>query len=199
VRLSTRTSASIFFIAATSFAQNLTEFGAVAAGSAIGGASGRPVSNSITTIFGKVDQQSAKAAGKEVKKEKEAEAVTLKVAQGMPASDPGGVPLPPEPRKRTALAPSLPIAQMTVPAEALQTLTLADLGPALPPPQVMSPEDFRSVSNGMTRDDVLKLGAPAGKITMFEDGHLVEVYSYRQNGQKVGTLRLTDGAVSSIQ
>ena len=32
-----------------------------------------------------------------------------------------------------------------------------------------------------------------------KDGHLVEVYSYRQNGQKIGALRLTDGAVSSIE
>jgi hypothetical protein len=197
VRLSTRTIASLFFIAATSFAQNLTEFGAVAAGSAIGGAGGKPVSDSITAIFGKVDHQAAKAAAKEPK-EKQTEAASLKVAPGMPASDPGGVPLPPEPRKRAA-APSLPIAQMTVPEEALQTLTLADVAPVLPPPLVMSPEDFRSVSNGMTRADVLKFGAPAGKITMFEDGHLVEVYSYRQNGEKIGTLRLTDGAVSSIQ
>ena len=63
----------------------------------------------------------------------------------------------------------------------------------------MSPEKFHSISNGMARADVLKFGAPAGKITMFEDGHLVEVYSYHQNGQKVGTLRLTDGAVSSVQ
>ena len=191
--------ASIFFIAATSFAQNLTEFGAVAAGSAIGEAGGKKVSDGITAIFGKVDQQSAKAAGKETKKEKEAEAALLKVAPGMPASDPGGVPLPPEPRRRAASAPSLPIAQITVPEEARQILTLADVAPALPPPPVMSPDDFRSVSNGMTRADVLKLGAPAGKITMFEDGHLVEVYSYRQNGQRFGTLRLTDGAVSSIE
>ena len=72
---------------------------------------------------------------------------------------------------------------MTVPQEATQTLTLADVAPALPPPPVMSPEDFRTVSSGMTRADVLKFGAPASRITMFEDGHLVEVYSYRQNGQ----------------
>ena len=48
-------------------AQNLTEFGAVAAGSTVGGASGKSVSNGITAIFGKVDQQTAKAAAKEKK------------------------------------------------------------------------------------------------------------------------------------
>jgi len=205
-----RIPASILFITAlfvtalmtaSAFAQNLTEFGAVAAGSTVGGASGKSVSDGITAIFGKVDQQTAKAAGKETKneKDKEKEAAALKVGPGVPKSDPGGVPLPPPEPGRRAAAPSLPVAQMTVPQEATQMLSLADAAPALPPPPVMSPEDFRAVSNGMTRADVLKFGAPASKITMFEDGHLVEVYSYRQNGQKFGTLRLTDGAVSSVQ
>ncbi len=53
--------ASFLLINALAFAQNLTEFGAVAAGSTVGGASGKPVSNSISAIFGKVDQQTAKA------------------------------------------------------------------------------------------------------------------------------------------
>ena len=51
----------------------------------------------------------------------------------------------------------------------------------------------------MTRADVLKLGAPSSKVTMFEDGHVVEQYSYHQNGQKFGGLKLTDGVVSSVQ
>jgi hypothetical protein len=188
-------------VTATALAQNLTEFGAVAAGSTVGGASGKPVSNGITAIFGKVDQQTAKAAGKETKneKDKEKEAAALKVGPGVPTSDTGGVPLPRAEPARRAAVPSLPVAQMTVPQEATQTLTLADVAPALPPPPVMSPEDFRTVSSGMTRADVLKFGAPAARITMFEDGHLVEVYSYRQNGQKFGALRLTDGTVSSVQ
>jgi len=63
----------------------------------------------------------------------------------------------------------------------------------------MSPEEFRKIATGMSRSDVLHLGAPASKITMFDDGHLVELYSYHQNGQKFGALRLTDGTVSSIE
>ena len=63
--------ASFLLITAITFAQNLTEFGAIAAGSTVGGASGKSVSNGITAIFGKVDQQTAKAAAKENKKEKE--------------------------------------------------------------------------------------------------------------------------------
>ncbi len=75
----------------------------------------------------------------------------------------------------------------------------ADVAPALPPPAVMSPEDLRSVSLGTTRADVLKFGAPSSKITTFDDGHVVEIYSYHQNGQKFGGLTLTDGVVSSVQ
>ena len=187
--------ASLLFIATTAFAQNLTEFGAITAGSTVGGASGKAVSNGINAIFGKVDQQTAKAAGSQTKQQDTA----LTVAPGVPNDDTGGVPPPPEQPRRRAAAPSLPIAQMTVPFEATRIFSLAEVAPALPPPPVMSPEDFRNVSNGMTRANVLKFGAPASKITMFEDGHVVEVYSYYQNGQKVGTLHLTDGAVTSVQ
>jgi hypothetical protein len=34
---------------------------------------------------------------------------------------------------------------------------------------------------------------------MFDDGHLVEIYSYHENGQRFGAVRLSDGAVSSIE
>jgi hypothetical protein len=200
-----RIQASILFIAglfaaalSTGSAQNLTEFGAVATGSTVGGASGKAVSNGITAIFGKVDQQTAAAAGNEAKRDKQKEAVELKAASGVASSETGGVPLPP-PATGRRQQPSLPIAQITVPREARQLLTLADVTPALPPPPEMSPEKLHGISNGTSRAEVLKFGQPAGRITMFEDGHLVEVYSYHQNGQTFGTLRLTDGAVSGAQ
>lgn len=195
--------AFLLSIAATAFAQNLTEFGAAAAGSTIGGASGKSVSDGISSIFGKVDQKSASAAttGKEAKKDlaTEKEPAPTKTSSGAASADSGGVPPPPpEPRRRTQ-PPPLPVAQLTVPLEAAQPFTLAEVAPVLPPPPVMSPEDFRAVASGMTRADVLKLGVPSARITMFEDGHLLEIYSYRQDGQKFGTLRLTDGVVSTIE
>lgn len=191
--------ASFLLMNALAFAQNLTEFGAVAAGSAVGGATGKPVSNSISAIFGKVDQQTAKGAIKETRKEKEPQGVALKVAPGAAIADPSGVPLPPPPpRKRAARAP-LPVAHYVVPQEVARIGSWADVAPALPPPAVMSPEDLRSVSLGTTRADVLKFGAPSSKITTFDDGHVVEIYSYHQNGQRFGGLTLTDGVVSSVQ
>jgi hypothetical protein len=191
--------ASFLLLNALAFAQNLTEFGAVAAGTTAGGAGGKPVSNSISAIFGKVDRQTAKAAAKETKSEKEPHAEALKVAPGAPMADPGGVPLPPPPPGKRIAPASRPIAQYVVPQEVARIGSWADVAPVLPPPPVMSPEDLRSVSLGTTRADVLKFGAPSSKITTFEDGHVVELYSYHQNGQRFGGLRLTDGVVSSVQ
>jgi hypothetical protein len=185
----------ILLLSSTAFSQNLTEFGAATAGSAIGGASGKSVSNNITAILGKVDQQTVKAAVKPTAKDVP-EPPPVKVAQGVASEETGGVPLPPTPHKRAVAAP---VAQYVLPQEITRIRALSDVAPTLPPPPEMSPEEFHTISNGMSREDLLRLGAPASRITMFDDGHLVEVYSYRQNGQKFGALRLTDGAVSNVE
>jgi len=51
----------------------------------------------------------------------------------------------------------------------------------------------------MNREDVLRLGPPAARITMFDDGHLVETYRYMTGDISLGVVHLTDGAVSSVQ
>jgi hypothetical protein len=186
----------ILLISTTAFSQNLAEFGAVTAGSTVGGASGKAVSNGITAIFGKVDQQTAKAAAATPAKKEVPEPPPFKVSQGVPSEDNGGVPLPPAPHKHAAASP---IAHYVLPQEITRIRSLSDVAPTLPPPPEMSPEELHKISTGTPRTDVLRLGTPASKITMFDDGHLVELYSYRQNGQKFGTLRLTDGAVSNIE
>ena len=188
-----RNLALILLISSTAaFSQNLTELGAVTAGSTVGGASGKAVSNGITAIFGKTDQQTAKAAAKPTRKEVP-EPPPFKVVS---SEETGGVPLPPAPRGH---ASSLPVAQFALPQEVTRVRSLSDVAPTLPPPPEMSPQELRQISTGTQRTDVLRLGAPSSKITMFDDGHLVEVYSYSQNGQRFGALRLTDGAVSSIE
>jgi len=191
-----RNLALILLISTTAFSQNLTEFGAVTAGSTVGGASGKAVSNGLNTIFGKVDQQTAKAAIVPPVKKEVPEPPPFKVSQGVPADETGGVPLPLAPHKRAVASP---VAQYVPPQEVTRIRSLSDVAPTLPPPPEMSPEQFSKISTGATRNDVLHLGPPASKITMDDDGHMVEIYSYRQNGQKFGTLRLTDGVVSSIQ
>jgi hypothetical protein len=190
-----RNLALILFFSSAAFSQNMTEFGAIAAGTTVGGASGKAVSNGITAIFGKVDQQTAKAAGKPTKIDVP-EPPVFKVSQGIPSDDTGGVPPPPAPQRHTG---SLPVAHYTVPQEITRFRSLSDVAPTLPPPPEMSPQELRNISAGTPRNDVLRLGTPASKITMFDDGHLVEIYSYHENGQRFGAVRLSDGAVSSIE
>ena len=63
----------------------------------------------------------------------------------------------------------------------------------------MTFEDFKKVATGMRREELLKLGEPASRITMDEDGHLVETFSYSDKENAIGRVRLTDGVVSSVE
>jgi hypothetical protein len=36
-------------------------------------------------------------------------------------------------------------------------------------------------------------------VTMFDDGHLVEIYRYQDRDVTLGVVRLSDGSVSSVQ
>jgi hypothetical protein len=59
--------------------------------------------------------------------------------------------------------------------------------------------DLKRITMGMSRNEVLKLGTPAGRITMDDDGQLIEIFQYRgDTATQAGTIRLKDGIVSSI-
>jgi hypothetical protein len=70
---------------------------------------------------------------------------------------------------------------------------------APPPPPHATPEDLQTLASGTNRSEVLKLGAPASRITMYEDGHLVEIFRYQSRESTFGVVRLSDGAVSNVQ
>ena len=59
--------------------------------------------------------------------------------------------------------------------------------------------DLASVLPGMPRPELLALGDPSARITMFEDGHVVEIYSYRNQLLVSGSIRLVDGNVATVQ
>ena len=191
-----RYAAVIMIWAGAAFGQTMTEFGAAAAVGSVGGANGQNVGKGLTAVFGKINAQTAKAAGKE-----ETSEPALKLGPGQ-SQDTSGVPLPPPSSGRGAgtAHDALPvIAGIAIPAQATQMQTLADVAPSLPPPPEMSLENLKTVSAGMSRADLLKLGAPASKISMDEDGHMLEVYSYRLKDQRIGTVRLNNGAVTSVE
>jgi hypothetical protein len=77
---------------------------------------------------------------------------------------------------------------------------VAPVIPPPPPPPEVTAENLKAIVPGTTREDVLKLGAPSSRMTMFGDeGHLVEIYSYVSKGATFGVIRLSDGSVSKIE
>jgi hypothetical protein len=181
-----------FVVAAIAGAQTMTEVGASAAGSAIGSAAGKKVSESITSIFGKVDKAAGKAA--KTPEDNSKGAPLLEVGPGVPRLATGveSVPPPPPPAGAHRAAP-----------RAAAPDAIAEIGPPPPPPPPPPPqvtsEDLKKVSNGMGRAELLKLGVPGSRITMADDGHLLETFSYFAKDLSIGRVKLTDGTVSSVE
>jgi hypothetical protein len=177
-------------------AQTMTEVGASAAGSAIGGAAGKKVSDGITSIFGKVDKTAAKAA--KTPEDNSKAAPLLEVGPGAPKVSGGGgagaesVPPPPPAAGHRASVPR-PAAP-----EPLPEIVPPPPPPPPPAPQVTA-EDLKKVTSGTSREELLKLGSPASRIMMSDDGHVLETFSYASKDTSFGRVRLTDGAVSSIE
>jgi hypothetical protein len=180
------------FVVAIAGAQTMTEVGASAAGSAVGSAAGKKVSEGITAIFGKVDKAAAKAAKPPADESKSAP--LLDVGPGMPKASAGFESVPPPPPAPGAHRASAPKPT----AESMPEILPPPPPPPPPPPQVTA-EDLKTVANGMSREQLLKLGAPASRITTSDDGHLLETFSYAAKDTSIGRVKLTDGAVSSVE
>ncbi|MBZ5674267.1 MAG: hypothetical protein LAP61_08485 [Acidobacteriia bacterium] len=207
----------LLVIAGLAWSQALTDAAAAVAGGSVGAGAGKKVGEGISNVLNKVDATTAKAA----KTEKSASAekpgdktgTTAKPSQKASAGDgasggsgggavlkvgPGGVVkdhslVPPPPAKKVvAVVPPPP--PLTPPAPAVQIPVLV-----LPPPPQATPEDLRTLAGGTPRADVLKLGPPSSRITMFDDGHLVEIYRYQSRDTTFGVVRLSDGSVSNVQ
>jgi hypothetical protein len=172
-------------------AQSIVEAGAAAAGGSVGGVAGKKVSDGLTRIFGKVDA----AAGKAATDAKKANPATplLEVGPGIPKSDGSAVPPPPPIRHASNRHPA-PAAPAPLPVVVEMPIPV----PPPPPPPEMTAEDLKHVQLGMTRADLLKLGEPASRITMFEEDHLLEIFHYFSKDSNLGIVRLSDGAVSSV-
>jgi hypothetical protein len=214
--------ALVMGLAGIAGAQTFTEYGAAAAGGVTGGAAGKNVSDGITAIFGKLDQQTASAskAGQPAQTqskpvETRAAVPVVAVASVTPANSvsksvstsssiartraaaaAGEVPDPPSVLKvqrarkaepqNVALATPVPMLAM-IPA------------PDLPPAPVATPDGLKAFAPGATREDILRLGAPTARISMFDDGHLTETYRYMAQDVTFGIVHLKDGVVSSIE
>ncbi len=176
-----------------SFGQSLVEHSAAAAGGSVGGVAGKKVSDGLSAIFQKVDQHTAKAAkgaAPAASPSASASEPLFEVGPAVPKQK-ASFPPPPPPVHRAAAVHKAPLPTRTV-----RVVT--------PPVEVEQPApvasaDLRTLRSGMSRGEVLKLGAPSARITMYDDGHLLEIYRYVDRETDLGTVRLMDGAVSSVQ
>ena len=172
----------LLVVAGLAWSQALTEAAGIVAGGSVGTGAGKKVGEGITGVLQNVNATAAKAAKTEKPTAKTADkASSVAVLQ----TGPGGV------VKDHSLVPPPPVKPA---APALLTPALA-----LPPPRVATAEDLKTLSSGTSKAEVLKLGAPSSRVTMFEEGHLVEIFRYQARDAAFGTVRLSDGSVTSVQ
>ena len=133
------------------------------------GLGGKKVSDALSTIFGKVDQQTSKAAKTTAAPPK---TPLLETGPAVVKMEPGAVPPPPPlPGERVTRRAAVPVVKAVVPEPVVV--------PGPPPPQ-MTAADLRSVTPGMNRDAVLQMGQPAERITMVEtDTWSKRIVTYR--------------------
>ena len=73
----------------------------------------------------------------------------------------------------------------------------------IPPPAPKEPtvQEVASIQVGAAERDVLAtLGTPASRVIIpDDDGHLRESFQYWANGAQIGTIRLDNGVVSTVE
>lgn len=191
-------------VAGLASSQAITDAAAVLAGSSVGAGAGKQVGEGVANVFTKVGATTSKAAktGTADRADKPAgkasaktgNETVLQVGPGGVVKDHSLVPPPPPSKKVLAVVPPPPPS--TSPAAPVATAR----APLPPPPPQVTADDLKSLASGTSRADVLKLGAPASRVTMVDDsGRLIEIYRYQSSDHAFGTVRLSEGSVSSVQ
>jgi hypothetical protein len=202
------------FIASTSLVgQSLTEHAAAAAGATIGTAAGKPLGTALGNIFGNVDKSTSQAANPKSTKavatkpvaskptpvapaETAQHPATVVIAHGQSSADIGG-------GGGDGGGSSHPLARRReVPVEA-EPAEVAPIVPVVVEPVVKEPTvaEVASIKVGATAGELRDaLGAPESTISIpDDDGHLLEIRQYWAKGEPIGTIRLDNGRVVSVQ
>jgi hypothetical protein len=188
------------------FGQSLTEHAAAAAGATIGTAAGKPLGTALGGIFGSVDKSTATAANPKAKAAPKPVApveatapatVAIAPSAGAGGGDVGGGSgggagtAHHSGRRREA-------AVATAPVEAAPIVPVA-----APEPVVLEPTlaQVASIKVGSTASELREaLGAPESKVSIpGDDGHMLEICQYWAKGEQIGTVRLDNGHVVSVQ
>jgi hypothetical protein len=192
-------------------AQSLAEHAAAAAGATVGTAAGKPLGTALGNIFGNVNKDTSKAAGTTVVKPAPLKTVEKPAALApAPASPllgaPGGGPGTSGSSVARASSARRAAHRRESPAPAESTAS-APIPPPIAPiaaaPVVkeLSVEEVASVKVGATFHELeATLGPPESRVSIpDDDGHLLEICQYWSKGQALGTIRLDNGHVISVQ
>jgi hypothetical protein len=207
------------FIASTSLpGQSLTEHAAAAAGATIGTAAGKPLGTTLGRIFNEADKTAATAATPKTTKpvttksapvaapEVERSATVVITASGPSAGGGGGEGTAGGGSGHSALVARRASRHREAPVEAAP-VAAAPITSVLEPvnalPVVKEPtaQDLATIHVGTTTSELhAALGTPESKVTIpDDDGHLLEICQYWAKGEPLGTVRLDNGRVVSIQ
>jgi hypothetical protein len=196
--------------------QALTENAAAAAGAAVGSGAGKSLSNSMTKIFGDTDKKTAEAAKPEAKKtpatvtKPAGDAVAAKSKPSPARSvDAPLAPLPPSGSRSASQSHSREARKPIQPDETSAALINAAPLPPVPAPipmvqpivKVPTVAEIANIKVGTTEDELLAaLGQPSSRVSIpDDDGHLRETCQYWANGRQIGTIRLDNGQVVTVE
>jgi hypothetical protein len=69
-----------------------------------------------------------------------------------------------------------------------------------PPRKEPTAEDFATIQVGASEAQVASaLGQPESKVTIPDDGHMVQICQYWSKGKQLGTVRLDNGQVVNVE
>lgn len=190
-------------VASGLLAQSLTEHAAAAAGATIGTAAGKPLGTALNKVFGEVNQASPAAA--KPTPARPVAAAPAETGERAPAALPvsggggggeaaargtGGAS-----SRRSARRRALPVRFEPLPAAPITSIVVE------PMVKELSAQDVAGVKVGASAGELrAALGAPESKVSIpDDDGHLVEICQYWSKGEPVGTVRLDNGRVVSVQ
>jgi hypothetical protein len=188
-----------FFLITAAEAQSLAEHAAAASGATIGTAAGKPLSNAITKIFGQTDNTTKKAAiaPSITKAPAKPEVESAPLIQGAPQAGGGSLPsvgggsTPSRHGGFAAHRGATEYASITPPAPVATYIEQ--------PRKEPTAEELASIKVGASEQElVTTLGQPESKVTIPDDGHLVQICQYWSRGKQLGTVRLDNGQVVNV-
>ena len=196
--------------------QSLTEHAAAAAGATMGTAAGKPLGTALGKVFGEVDKTTSKAAGPKTAKPEPAKPVAVaapaaptKVAEHPKGSAGGGGDVAGSGRsggssksgssRHASRGRELPVE--AAPVAAISVAPIIAQPTAEPIRKEPTVEEVARIKVGATASELSTvLGAPESKVSIpGDDGHLLEICQYWAKGEPVGTVRLDNGRVVSVQ